>query len=106
MLDFSVVSLGWISFAPESERFTALRTFRLLRPLRTISGNPGLRVLAQALVESIPLLVDVLALWLFVFVVFGIIGMNLWGGLFHKHCVGIGFDGEWVLSADEVNPKP
>ena len=58
----------------------SLRTVRLLKPLRTISTNKAMRTLVTALVNCIPMLFNVLALWMLVFVLFGIVGMQLWMG--------------------------
>jgi len=87
-IDLLVVVLGLLNYVPGMDNGTSvLRTVRLLRPLRTISSNPGLRISCTALIESLPSLVDVFSLWTFCFVIFGIVGMQFWQGTFHKHCV-------------------
>lgn len=40
-IDFLVVILGWLGMIPNMGNFTALRTIRVLRPLRTMSRIPG-----------------------------------------------------------------
>ena len=62
------------SLIPGVDGLLALRTIRLLKPLRTISNNKNMRVLVETLLASIPNLIDVFALWTFVFFVFAIIG--------------------------------
>jgi hypothetical protein len=47
----------------------------VLRPLRTISGIEGLRVIVGALITSMPLLRDTLLVILFFFVIFAIGGV-------------------------------
>lgn len=64
----------------------SLRTVRLLKPLRTISTNQAMRTLVTALVNCVPMLFNVLALWMLVFVLFGIVGMQLWMGQLHNCC--------------------
>jgi hypothetical protein len=64
----------------------SLRTVRLLKPLRTISTNQAMRTLVTALVNCVPMLINVLALWMLVFVLFGIVGMQLWMGQLHNCC--------------------
>ena len=86
-LDFLVVVLGWVALLPGTSNMGAIRTLRLLRPLRTISNNPGLKVVANTLVTAIPAFADVVVLWVLVIIVFGIIGMQLFMGKLRYHCV-------------------
>ena len=60
-LDFVVVVLGIVA-ALDLGNFSAIRTVRVLRPLRTITGFSGMRKLVETLLKSIPLLMDVLVL--------------------------------------------
>jgi hypothetical protein len=46
-----------------------------------------MRILIKALYDSLAQLVDVLVLCSFVYVLFGIIGVQIWIGSFHNHCV-------------------
>ncbi|KAK3242941.1 hypothetical protein CYMTET_47370 [Cymbomonas tetramitiformis] len=100
MMDLFVVLLGWAVYLPGVGNFLALRTIRLIRPLRTIGGNPGLRLYAVALLDSVPLLIDVFLLWGFVYVIFGITAMSLWSGKFHYHCVP---NDEKTIVVDDLN---
>jgi hypothetical protein len=54
--------------------FSSLRTFRVLRPLKTISSIQGLKVIMQALFAAMPLLADTLLILTFFFFVFSIAG--------------------------------
>jgi len=45
-----------------------------------------MRLLVTSLLRSIPALLNVVALLLFVFAIFGILGLQLWSGLFHARC--------------------
>eukprot|EP00232_Nephroselmis_pyriformis_P010825 CAMPEP_0182895992 /NCGR_PEP_ID=MMETSP0034_2-20130328/26006_1 /TAXON_ID=156128 /ORGANISM="Nephroselmis pyriformis, Strain CCMP717" /LENGTH=911 /DNA_ID=CAMNT_0025029849 /DNA_START=315 /DNA_END=3047 /DNA_ORIENTATION=- len=84
-LDFFVVVTAYISLSG-SGNFGALRALRGLRPLRTVTVVPGMKMLVSALLESIPLMLDVLALMLFFFLVFGIISVGLWKGVLDGRC--------------------
>ena len=53
---------------------TSLRTFRVARPLKTISSVKGLKVIIVAVLSALPLLQDTMLILLFFFVVFGILG--------------------------------
>lgn len=69
--------------------FTSLRTFRVMRPLKTISSIQGLKVIMQALFAAMPLLVDTLMILTFFFFVFSIAGSQLFTGLLKNRCVAI-----------------
>ena len=56
-------------------KLNALRSFRVLRPLKTISSIEGLRLLVVALLSAIPLLRDTIIILLFFFGVFAIAGL-------------------------------
>ncbi|GAB5365090.1 hypothetical protein AAMO2058_001026900 [Amorphochlora amoebiformis] len=60
---------------------------RLLRPLRTISSVRGMRYMVASLGLSIPRLSGVLLLLMFAFIVFGVVGMQYFGGRFRYRCV-------------------
>eukprot|EP00602_Paraphysomonas_sp_CaronLab_P008605 CAMPEP_0185034492 /NCGR_PEP_ID=MMETSP1103-20130426/24443_1 /TAXON_ID=36769 /ORGANISM="Paraphysomonas bandaiensis, Strain Caron Lab Isolate" /LENGTH=1644 /DNA_ID=CAMNT_0027571169 /DNA_START=197 /DNA_END=5132 /DNA_ORIENTATION=+ len=86
-LDFVVVVTGWMSYIPGIPNISVLRTFRVLRPLKSISSNPGLQSLVVSILNSIPQLVGVLVLLFFVFVLFGIAGMQMFSGPYlHARC--------------------
>ena len=86
VIDFLVVVLGLIAFSPSVGNYTAIRTVRVLRPLRTITGVEGMRVLVSTLMRSIPMLLDVLVLCAFAFFIFGIIGVQTFKGVLRNRC--------------------
>jgi hypothetical protein len=63
-----------------------LRIVRALRPLRAVTRLPELRVLVEALFQSIPLLGTTFLVFLFYFLVFGIAGLEWWRGLYRMRC--------------------
>jgi hypothetical protein len=80
ILDFVIVVSGYATFmlgSGGSTNISALRSFRVLRPLRTISGIEGLRVIVSALISSIPLLRDTILVLCFFFFIFAIAGVQL-----------------------------
>ena len=86
-LDFLVVITSWLSYVPAIPNVSVLRTFRVLRPLKSISTNPGLQSLVVSILNSIPQLVGVLVLLFFVFCLFGIAGLQMFSGPFmHTRC--------------------
>ena len=69
-----MVVLGWISIFGIGSNISAIRTFRILRPLRTINFLRGMRIIVKSILLSIPRLIDVLILFCFLLLVFGILG--------------------------------
>ena len=67
--------------------YGALRTFRVLRPLRTVTRVRGMRVLVISMIRSIPKLIDVAVVAGFVGLVFAVIGVQLFKGALHSRCV-------------------
>ena len=57
---------------------------RVLRPLRVISRVPELRVVVNALLRSLPCLGNVLLVALLFWLIFGILGMQLFMGAFSR----------------------
>ena len=64
VLDFVIVIVSILSLAasdiPGLKSLRALRTLRVLRPLRLINRYPGLKLVVNALLASVPKIVDVL----------------------------------------------
>ncbi|CAF5011670.1 unnamed protein product, partial [Rotaria sp. Silwood1] len=65
---------------------SAIRTVRVLRPLRVINRVPSMRILVMLLLDTLPMLGNVLLLCFFIFFIFGIIGVQLWKGLLRNRC--------------------
>ena len=92
-LDFLVVSLAWLPVLfPALGNYSALRAFRALRPLRALKRMPGMPVLVQWIIDVLPKMGDVMMLCGFVFLVFGIVGMELFKGSLHYRCALPGFE--------------
>ncbi|GAB5575705.1 sodium channel protein type 1 subunit alpha isoform X1 [Prionailurus iriomotensis] len=66
---------------------SALRTFRVLRALKTISVIPGLKTIVGALIQSVKKLSDVMILTVFCLSVFALIGLQLFMGNLRNKCV-------------------
>ncbi|XP_067852332.1 sodium channel protein type 4 subunit alpha-like [Heptranchias perlo] len=64
----------------------SLRTLRALRPLRAISRWEGMRLVVNALVASIPSISNVMFVCLVFWLIFGIVGVQIFGGAFSQ-CV-------------------
>jgi hypothetical protein len=86
VVDCIVVIVGWLSLLPSIENISAMRSVRVLRPLRTITGVEGMRMIVGTLLQSLPMLLDVLILCAFLFLIFGIIGVQSFSGVLRQHC--------------------
>ena len=62
----------------------AFRTVRALRPLRMASRLDGIRIVVMAIFGSVPGMINVSLVIMLFFGIFGIIGMNLFLGMFYN----------------------
>lgn len=89
-LDFFIVIAGIAEYLLQEYlgniNLTAIRTIRVLRPLRAVNRIPSMRILVNLLLDTLPMLGNVLLLCFFVFFIFGIIGVQLWAGLLRNRC--------------------
>ncbi|XP_075873693.1 sodium channel protein type 2 subunit alpha-like [Nelusetta ayraudi] len=86
-LDFSVILMAYVTEFVDLGNVSALRTFRVLRALKTISVIPGLKTIVGALIQSVKKLSDVMILTVFCLSVFALIGLQLFMGNLRQKCV-------------------
>uniref|UniRef100_A0A8C5PRQ0 Sodium channel protein n=1 Tax=Leptobrachium leishanense TaxID=445787 RepID=A0A8C5PRQ0_9ANUR len=86
-LDFSVIVMAYATEFVDLGNVSALRTFRVLRALKTISVIPGLKTIVGALIQSVKKLGDVMILTVFCLSVFALIGLQLFMGHLKQKCV-------------------
>ncbi|XP_049817851.1 muscle calcium channel subunit alpha-1 isoform X2 [Aethina tumida] len=91
LLDFTIVIIGMISTAlsfltRDSFDVKALRAFRVLRPLRLVSGVPSLQVVLNSILRAMVPLLHIALLVLFVIIIYAIIGLELFSGKMHFTC--------------------
>ncbi|XP_035477439.2 voltage-dependent L-type calcium channel subunit alpha-1C isoform X1 [Scophthalmus maximus] len=79
----------------------ALRAFRVLRPLRLVSGVPSLQVVLNSIIKAMVPLLHIALLVLFVIIIYAIIGLELFMGKMHKTCVH-----EHIGTIAEEKPAP
>ncbi|XP_072328588.1 voltage-dependent L-type calcium channel subunit alpha-1D [Scyliorhinus torazame] len=79
----------------------ALRAFRVLRPLRLVSGVPSLQVVLNSIIKAMVPLLHIALLVLFVIIIYAIIGLELFIGKMHKTCY---FSDTNVIAEDEPAP--
>ena len=89
VLDFIVVIIAIISLVlPEGGAsigtLKILRMGRLVRPLRVLSRNEGLKISIQALIVSIPAMLKLMMIVALFFLIFAIMGITLFKGYFEE----------------------
>uniref|UniRef100_A0A6Q2WW03 Ion transport domain-containing protein n=1 Tax=Esox lucius TaxID=8010 RepID=A0A6Q2WW03_ESOLU len=104
-LDFFIVMSGMVEYTLDLQNInlSAIRTVRVLRPLKAINRVPSMRILVNLLLDTLPMLGNVLLLCFFVFFIFGIIGVQLWAGLLRNRCY---LEENFTLSSGLTLPAP
>uniref|UniRef100_A0A671LC69 Voltage-dependent L-type calcium channel subunit alpha n=1 Tax=Sinocyclocheilus anshuiensis TaxID=1608454 RepID=A0A671LC69_9TELE len=110
LLDFVIVIIGLFSVVLETATHKsgettshmpgkpggldvkALRAFRVLRPLRLVSGVPSLQIVLNSIMKAMVPLLHISLLVLFVIIIYAIIGLELFIGRMHHTCYFIGTD--------------
>jgi len=106
-LDFVVVSLAWLPILfPDFGNFNVIRAVRALRPLRALKRMPGMPKLVGCVLASLPKLANVGTLCAFIFLVFGIVGVELFKGAMHYRCAAPGFEPASAAAAGALAPTP
>ncbi|XP_074833425.1 voltage-dependent L-type calcium channel subunit alpha-1S [Carettochelys insculpta] len=118
VLDFAIVSLGLVTViveqvnvmqgAPQTGKggfdVKALRAFRVLRPLRLVSGVPSLQVVLNSIIKAMVPLLHIALLVLFMIIIYAIVGQELFKGKMHKTCYYIGTD--IIATVEMEKPSP
>uniref|UniRef100_A0AAZ1XU87 Voltage-dependent L-type calcium channel subunit alpha n=1 Tax=Oreochromis aureus TaxID=47969 RepID=A0AAZ1XU87_OREAU len=97
LLDFIIVIVGYFVYFLNviAEAMTdhkpgldvkALRAFRVLRPLRLVSGVPSLQIVLNSIMKAMVPLLHIGMLVMFVIIIYAIIGLELFIGRMHKTC--------------------
>ncbi|TRY55323.1 hypothetical protein DNTS_009031, partial [Danionella cerebrum] len=106
-LDFLIVDVSLVSLVANTLGYSdfaaikSLRTLRALRPLRALSRFEGMRVVVNALIGAIPSIMNVLLVCLIFWLIFSIMGVNLFAGKFGRCVNRTGF----IYNASEINNR-
>ncbi|XP_076370116.1 sodium channel protein para-like isoform X2 [Tachypleus tridentatus] len=88
-LDFIVITLAYVTMGVDLGNLSALRTFRVLRALKTVAIVPGLKTIVGAVIESVKNLKDVIILTVFSLSIFALLGLQIYMGVLTQKCVEI-----------------
>jgi len=91
-LDFSVIMLSYLTIAVDLGNFSAVKTFRVFRALKSVAVIPGLKTIVNAIIYSIKQLRDVIILTVFCLAVFGLLGLQFYMGVLSNVCI-VDYDG-------------
>ncbi|XP_035910397.1 sodium channel protein 60E isoform X5 [Anopheles stephensi] len=86
-LDFVVITSGYATIALDVGNLAGLRTFRVLRALKTVSIMPGLKTIINALLHSFKQLAEVMTLTIFCLMVFALFALQVYMGELRNKCV-------------------
>nr|CAB3265895.1 sodium channel protein type 4 subunit alpha B-like [Phallusia mammillata] len=94
ILDFLIVLISIMNLTLVSNEhinlsaLRVLRTFRALRPLRALSRFEGMKIVVDALIRAVPSIGHVFMVCVMFWLIFSILGVNLFGGQFGR-CVAM-----------------
>ena len=98
-LDFGVIGMSYVTIAIDLGSFSALRTFRVFRALKSVAVIPGLKTIVSAIIYSVKNLRDVIILTIFILAVFALLGLQVYMGVLSQICIR---DVPWEQHAAEV----
>uniref|UniRef100_A0A1Y9HUQ0 Sodium channel protein n=2 Tax=gambiae species complex TaxID=44542 RepID=A0A1Y9HUQ0_ANOGA len=98
----TVESTEYVTMGIDLGNLAALRTFRVLRALKTVAIVPGLKTIVGAVIESVKNLRDVIILTMFSLSVFALMGLQIYMGVLTQKCIKeFPLDGSWGNLTDE-----
>ena len=86
-LDFLVILMSYVTIAIDLGSFSALRTFRVFRALKSVAVIPGLKTIVNAVIYSVKNLKDVIVLTLFGLAFFALLGLQFYMGVLSQNCI-------------------
>jgi hypothetical protein len=99
-LDFIVITSGYATIGLDVGNLAGLRTFRVLRALKTVSIMPGLKTIINALLHSFKQLAEVMTLTIFCLMVFALFALQVYMGELRNKCV-VNHPDWWTNVTDE-----
>ena len=91
-LDFTVILMSYVTIAVDLGSFSALRTFRVFRALKSVAVIPGLKTIVNAIIYAVKNLKDVIILTIFGLAFFALLGLQFYMGVLSQICIWDYFD--------------
>lgn len=93
---------SYVTMGIDLGNLAALRTFRVLRALKTVAIVPGLKTIVGAVIESVKNLRDVIILTMFSLSIFALMGLQIYMGVLTQKCIReFPIDGSWGNLTDD-----
>jgi len=80
ILDFCILIFSYLCLTSLVDTFKFVKTFRILRSLRIISRNEGLKVAVRALLYATPNIVSIAIIMILFFMIFAVILISYFKG--------------------------
>ncbi|XP_044525037.1 sodium channel protein type 9 subunit alpha-like [Gracilinanus agilis] len=105
-LEFLVVNISLVCLVANHLGYSDLATLKSLRILRILSIYEGVRVVLHTFLKAVPSILEALLVWLMCWLLFSLMGVNLFAGKFFK-CINIttGERLSWNLVIDVFDCK-
>ncbi|KAL4219095.1 hypothetical protein ACF0H5_021678 [Mactra antiquata] len=110
IMDFVVVVTGCLEWMfPSFINQPAVRSLRVLRPLKLVTGIESLQVVLKSIIRAMAPLLQVCLLVFFAIIMFAIIGLEIYNGAFHNACYRTNTssnDEDNIFLGDEESVRP
>lgn len=101
-LELPSTTTSYVTMGIDLGNLAALRTFRVLRALKTVAIVPGLKTIVGAVIESVKNLRDVIILTMFSLSIFALMGLQIYMGVLTQKCIReFPVDGSWGNLTDD-----
>ena len=86
IFEFSQLLIGIICLFPKMGRNKYICWYRGLRPFSLIKEIYELKIIFDAILTSLKEMINVFILLLFIFLVYAVLAVNIWSGIFYRRC--------------------
>jgi hypothetical protein len=80
IMDLIIIIFSYICLLPQADGLRVVKTFRILRGLRLIGRNEGLKIAVRALLFAIPNIISITVIMIMFFLVFAVISVSFFKG--------------------------
>ena len=79
--------MSYLTLVVDLSQFSAVRTVRVFRALKSVNVVPGLKKIVGAIVYSVENLKDVILLTVFILAIFALLGLQVYMGVLTRICI-------------------
>ncbi len=92
--------------ASSVEAVSALRVLRAIKPLRLLTRSAGMRLVFKSVTMSLMSMANVSIVCILFFLIFAILGVQLFSGRFYRHVLNSVARGGWRYCLQDVRIDP